>query len=276
MRGLLVVGLVTAFVATVCTGHLPTRSHWRRPVFNLARMNCDRIKIADLCHCCKDPCDDVECLNNGVCVDGICNCPCGFSGADCGVDLCAAEPCQNDGTCVPEAGGVSCKCVVGFTGELCGKDECEPNPCQNCGTCSRIEGGFKCTCLDRINGTTCEVIDNIITTQNYPNNYPAGSSLQIFIPECFGKQIRMVFDDDFVLQKPGTPQCEQGSDLITGDFFTCKDGVIIDTQALFEVYCGGTAPPTVTSRGNFIVDFTENGDDIQCKGFKLSYTYVDA
>ncbi|XP_055958791.1 fibropellin-3-like, partial [Patella vulgata] len=37
----------------------------------------------------------------------------------CSVDLCAAEPCQNGGTCVPEAGGVSCMCVDGFIGDNC-------------------------------------------------------------------------------------------------------------------------------------------------------------
>lgn len=32
-----------------------------------------------------DPCEGVECLNGGVCVGGICECPGGFVGEDCGL-----------------------------------------------------------------------------------------------------------------------------------------------------------------------------------------------
>lgn len=34
--------------------------------------------------CSSDPCDEVTCLNSGVCIDGSCDCPTGFIGADCG------------------------------------------------------------------------------------------------------------------------------------------------------------------------------------------------
>ena len=32
---------------------------------------------------CSDPCDDINCLNGGTCVEGQCNCAQGYSGADC-------------------------------------------------------------------------------------------------------------------------------------------------------------------------------------------------
>ncbi len=32
---------------------------------------------------CKDKCKDVDCKNNGVCNEGVCECPAGFSGDDC-------------------------------------------------------------------------------------------------------------------------------------------------------------------------------------------------
>lgn len=37
-----------------------------------------------LLNSCKDPCDDVNC-NNGVCVEGSCNCNAGWMGDDCTV-----------------------------------------------------------------------------------------------------------------------------------------------------------------------------------------------
>ena len=37
---------------------------------------------------CQDPCNDVECLNGGTCVEGDCQCPEGYTGNNCGtVDL---------------------------------------------------------------------------------------------------------------------------------------------------------------------------------------------
>ena len=32
---------------------------------------------------CQDPCEDTNCVNGGVCFDGDCDCPIGFSGVDC-------------------------------------------------------------------------------------------------------------------------------------------------------------------------------------------------
>lgn len=40
-------------------------------------------------------CGNVECLNGGVCTDGTCDCPEGFTGEDCGteINLCESQPC---------------------------------------------------------------------------------------------------------------------------------------------------------------------------------------
>ena len=32
---------------------------------------------------CSDPCEDTSCINGGVCFDGDCDCPIGFTGVDC-------------------------------------------------------------------------------------------------------------------------------------------------------------------------------------------------
>lgn len=41
------------------------------------------ILLAASCKRETDPCEKVTCLNNGTCVNGTCNCPDGYYGADC-------------------------------------------------------------------------------------------------------------------------------------------------------------------------------------------------
>lgn len=36
---------------------------------------------------CSNECEDAECLNGGVCFEGDCDCPIGFSGSNCGSEL---------------------------------------------------------------------------------------------------------------------------------------------------------------------------------------------
>ena len=35
--------------------------------------------------CSSDPCEEISCLNGGICTEGICDCPPGWSGDDCSV-----------------------------------------------------------------------------------------------------------------------------------------------------------------------------------------------
>lgn len=63
-----------------------------------------------------DPCENVVCLNGGACVNGSCNCPEGYSGAQCETfDDCFNVTCLNGGTCV---NGI-CNCPDGYTGSDC-------------------------------------------------------------------------------------------------------------------------------------------------------------
>jgi hypothetical protein len=65
-----------------------------------------------------DPCANTVCLNGGTCNDGSCNCPPGYTGADCGtqIDPCAGTTCLNGGTCITG----TCTCATGYTGVDCG------------------------------------------------------------------------------------------------------------------------------------------------------------
>lgn len=37
--------------------------------------------------CSNDPCDDIDCLNDGYCANGACVCPDGYDGADCSQEV---------------------------------------------------------------------------------------------------------------------------------------------------------------------------------------------
>lgn len=74
--------------------------------------------------CAKDPCTGVECLNEGICVDGSCDCPEGFIGPDCGIvlDPCInldCDPARTDSCLAISTSEARCICKPGFEGEKC-------------------------------------------------------------------------------------------------------------------------------------------------------------
>uniref|UniRef100_A0A8W8NH25 Uncharacterized protein n=1 Tax=Magallana gigas TaxID=29159 RepID=A0A8W8NH25_MAGGI len=114
-----------------------------------------------------DECAEQPCQNNGTCVDLMndyeCYCMDGFNGTDCtkNINDCQPDPCQNNGTCTDLVNDYECDCVAGINGTNCENniDECDVRPCQNNGTCVDLINEYKCYCMDGFNGKNC--INNI-------------------------------------------------------------------------------------------------------------------
>lgn len=64
---------------------------------------------------CSNPCRKVECQNGGVCVDGTCDCPAGYTGENCQTDRCTLIDCENGAICVTG----NCQCTSGYYGTTC-------------------------------------------------------------------------------------------------------------------------------------------------------------
>lgn len=65
-------------------------------------------------------------------------------------DYCAAEPCQNNGSCASEQEGYICHCHAGYDGKNCERDmdECAFNLCPARSVCYDNAGGFTCVWKD--------------------------------------------------------------------------------------------------------------------------------
>ena len=69
--------------------------------------------------CKKDSCRNILCENDGVCIEGTCKCPTGYSGVHCEL-TCIGVNCNNGGVCIDG----KCICPLGFEGADCNIQSC--------------------------------------------------------------------------------------------------------------------------------------------------------
>ncbi|XP_050396725.1 fibropellin-1 [Patella vulgata] len=275
---------IFAIVVSV-SGH---GKRWTAPGQHLKGVSCRKVKEANLCHsCCKDPCESVECLNGGKCVRGICECTCGYSGPDCGVDSCnnrclnnatcnngicdcppmfsgedcvtKLEPvdlCENI-TCVNNSQCISgiCKCTPGYVGDNCDVNLCEITDCPRDTTlCVPIlaPGGYTCSCVRRDefpSRSPCSARSIITTIKTYGNNLNVTTP----IPGVPDKSITISFIDDFQLHAP-------------------NDYLEIEGTR----YSGFTTPADITlspGTGTQVRFVTDNS--VGSRGYRFTYQYID-
>lgn len=120
-------------------------------------------------------CSSSPCLNSGKCAVNLtvpaqytCSCLPGTAGANCEIQPCSANPCQNGGICQSSGGNYSCVCTSGYFGTNCTMplNPCSNSTCMNGGTCLGMGGSFTCSCSSGYTGSICEV--PITTCNNYP------------------------------------------------------------------------------------------------------------
>lgn len=126
----------------------------------------------DDCSVQINPCDTINCHNNGTCVkfeksfDYRCECAAGYTGDHCETEIneCDSEPCGQNGRCYDKVGSYQCACEPGYSGDHCQNvsEYCEKK-CADEGTLRCFENGptnVKCQCKSGYTGEICsEQID---------------------------------------------------------------------------------------------------------------------
>ncbi|XP_052455414.1 sushi, nidogen and EGF-like domain-containing protein 1 [Carassius gibelio] len=118
---------------------------------------------------CEEEC---PCQNGGLCVDvnGTCECPTGFTGLYCQLEVTQTpcsnnRPCPDGGPCLEYGGTYLCTCQTGadfdhkdFYPYVQPRSACDSSPCQNGGYCYERDGGYICECKHGFRGKHCEIV----------------------------------------------------------------------------------------------------------------------
>lgn len=103
-----------------------------------------------------------------------------------------------------------------------------------------------------------------VTSENYPQNYPASLNCGYYISAPSGNKISLTFTD-FDLE-PSSPHCHI-------DYLAIYNGPT-NSDPLIGLYCGsGTIPPVVSTGNSLLLQFHSDSSD-QRKGFQAAYTFV--
>uniref|UniRef100_A0A4W3K6J7 Crumbs cell polarity complex component 1 n=1 Tax=Callorhinchus milii TaxID=7868 RepID=A0A4W3K6J7_CALMI len=108
-------------------------------------------------------CASNPCRNNGRCEDMVgyyqCNCLSGWTGLNCEVNIneCQSNPCVH-GNCTDKVSAYKCICAPGFTGTRCetNRNDCHNHKCANGARCIDGINGYSCSCPTNFIGRFCE------------------------------------------------------------------------------------------------------------------------
>ena len=192
-----------------------------------------------------DPCENTICQNGGNCVDGACNCPTGFTGANCqtvvATDPCEGVTCYNGGTCIS---GV-CSCPPGFSGANCQTytNLCAGVTCYNGGTC--VNG--TCNCPTGFSGTNCQTANPMYA-----------QSVTIYFVPSSGYDIINGPDLKILMSKTTSPNWDYVS-------------TVISNNTSYPVTVNFTAPVPFTNESWDIMIVDDDGNDTPPSGDETIY-----